>query len=351
MKIKKSELLKSLTKVLPGVETGNVSIDGADTIIFHDGHIYSYNSAISVDVAYADLKIEAVVKGQEFYNCIGKLPDEEIDIEVTDKALEITDEKIKVQIKLIKQDDVLERFKTLAPTDDWADIDGDDFAKALKTCRIAANVTNFAGVYFKGDSAISTNRCIINKYILKNEYPTFWLNDKVVNELAKWNNFEKVQVNKAWVQFMTNDGTVFSARGMNLDNFPYDKIAGLVKAQAAQTPTFTLELTPQFYDALNRASEFSHSYEEYFVVDVEFGKEIKVESARDSGKYEEVVSGLSVDIPNTKKMAFDFKDFIASEKFFKTFKVLADSPDFSTDVPVHCLLENDCAIKIFSSIK
>ena len=351
MKIKKSELLKSLTKVLPGIETGNVSIEGADSIVFHKGHIYSYNSAISVDVDCRDLNIEAIVKGQEFYNCIGKLPNEDIDINVTEKALEITDEKIKVQIKLLKQDDAFEKFKTLEPTDDWTDIDGDDFAKALKTCRIARNVTNFAGIYFLKDTAISSNRCIINKYVLKNEYPTFWLSDKVVNELSKWNTFEKVQVNKGWIQFMTNDGTIFSARGLNLANFPYETIAGIVSTQAAQKPTFTLELTPQFYDALNRASEFSHSYEEYSVVDVEFGKEVKVESARDSGKYEEIVTGLSVDIPNPKKMAFDFKDFIASDKLFKTFKILADSPDFSTDVPVHCLLENDCAIKIFSSIK
>ena len=131
MKIKKSELLKSLTKVLPGIETGNVSIEGADSIVFHKGHIYSYNSAISVDVDCGDLNIEAIVKGQEFYNCIGKLPNEDIDINVTEKALEITDEKIKVQIKLLKQDDAFEKFKTLEPTDDWTDIDGDDFAKAL----------------------------------------------------------------------------------------------------------------------------------------------------------------------------------------------------------------------------
>ena len=347
MKINKSELLKSLNKVLPGIEKGNVTIEGADTIVFHKGHVYSYNSAISVDVDCGDLAIEGIVKGQEFYNCIAKLPSEEIDIEVTEKVLQIHDGKIKVGIKLLPENNLLEKLPT--PTEDWTDIDGNDFANALKTCRISGNATNFAGVYFNKDTAISTNRCIINKYILKNEYPTFWIGDNVLNELVKWNNFEKVQVNKGWVQFVA-DGVVFSARGLNLDNFPYDTISGLINGQAAQKPTFTLELTPQFYDALNRASEFSHTVDEYSVVDVEFGKDIKVMSARDSGDYEEVVENLSAEIPETKTMSFDFKDFIASEKFFKTFKVLADSPDFDTSVPVHCLLENDCAIKMFSSI-
>ena len=350
MKINKSSLLNSLIKVLPGVDTGNVTVEDADTVVFSKGHIYSYNSAISVDVEHEGLELEGVVKGNDFYNGLSKLPGDELDVEVTDKTWEIKDGSIKVSIKLLPQGNLLERFQGLAPTEDWIDIDGEDFNNALKTCTIQSNATNFGGVYFVNDTAISTNRCIINKYILKNEYPTFWISDKAVKEISKWNNFTKVQFNKSWVQFMSDDGIVFSVRGLNIENYPYDKVSGLISAQATQKSAFTLELNSQFYEALNRASEFSHNVDEYFVVDVEFGKEVKVESSRDSGNYEEVITDLSVDLPQPKKLSFDFKDFIASEKFFKTFKVLADGPDFSTDAPIHCMLENDCAIKIFSSI-
>ena len=350
MKINKSNLLKSLTKVLPGIDTGNVRIEGADTIVFSNGHIYSYNSEISVDVECEGLELEGVVKGNDFYNCLSKLPGEEIDVEVTNKTWEIKDGAIKVSIKLLEQGNLLERFKSLTPTDDWVEIDGDDFNMALKTCMIQGNATNFGGVYFIKDTAISTNRCIINKYILKNEYPTFWISEKAVKEISKWNNFDKVQFNKAWVQFMSDDGVVFSVRGLNIENYPYKQVSEIISAQVTQNSAFTIELNSQFYEALGRASEFSHNVDEYFVVDVEFGKEVKVESSRDSGDYEEVITGLSVDLPETKKLSFDFKDFIASEKFFNTFKVLADSPDFPTNAPIHCMLENDCAIKIFSSV-
>ena len=96
MKINRKNLLNTINKVLPGIAVGNVAIDGADTIVFTNGHVYSYNAAISVDAKLPDdIDFKGVVKGQDFYNCISKLPGDEIELEVTESSWEITDGKIK----------------------------------------------------------------------------------------------------------------------------------------------------------------------------------------------------------------------------------------------------------------
>jgi hypothetical protein len=43
MQIVKSEFLSAMKKAMPGVESSNNILQGVDTYIFHNGHIYTYN--------------------------------------------------------------------------------------------------------------------------------------------------------------------------------------------------------------------------------------------------------------------------------------------------------------------
>lgn len=54
MVIQKKELLENLKIVSPGIETGTVVLQGADTFAFHDGFISSYNDTISVTVPISE---------------------------------------------------------------------------------------------------------------------------------------------------------------------------------------------------------------------------------------------------------------------------------------------------------
>ena len=351
MKINRLNLLGQLNKVLPGIATGSVKMENADTIVFMNGHIYSYNTTISVDVkASDDITFNGVVKGQDFYNCLSKLPSDEIDVEITDKSWDITDKNIKVSINLLPTGNLMERFASLVPTENWIDIDGDDFIKALKVCTIKGNNTPYSGVYFEGTSAISTNRWIINKVALKNDYPKCWISDNAVSELLKWNNFTKIQFNKSWVQFKSTDDVIFSVRSLDTAKYPTDKFMPVFNDAVSKKCAFELELKPQFYDAISRAAEFSHTVDEHETITVVFGKEIKIKGSRISGDYEEIVPDMSVDLPSSKEMNFDFDDFISSEKFFDKFKVISDTNDFSTESSLQCILESNCATKLFSSM-
>lgn len=351
MKINRKELLGAINKVLPGIAVGNITVENADTIVFTNGHVYSYNSAISVDAKLPEgVDFKGVVKGQDFYNCISKLPGDEIELKETKSTWEITDDKIKISIKLLPDDNLMERFESLTPTENWTDIDGVDFNKSLKVCAISANNSPYEGIYFSGNKVVSTNKWIINKYISNNNYPEFYIGDKAVSQLIKWNNFTKVQFNKAWVQFLSNDDTVFSVRAKNVSDFPAARILPFLENEVAADKAFTLELKPQFYDAINRASEFSHIIDNHEAVVVEFGKDIKIKGSRTSGNYEEIVNDMTVDIDEPKEMNFDYNDFISSEKFFDTLKVIGKPEDITAERPIHCILESENAVKLFSSM-
>ena len=51
MIVQKKALMESLKMAMPGIETGNSTLSGADAFIFHSGRIYSYNDLISVAIA------------------------------------------------------------------------------------------------------------------------------------------------------------------------------------------------------------------------------------------------------------------------------------------------------------
>ena len=88
MTIDRKQLLESLKFAMPGIETGTVTLQGADTFIFYNGKIYTYNDSVSVCVPISQIglieeNIEGAVKAEEFFKVISKFPSDEINFVVT----------------------------------------------------------------------------------------------------------------------------------------------------------------------------------------------------------------------------------------------------------------------------
>ena len=128
------------------------------------------------------------------------------------------------------------------------------------------NTSKFSGIYFKNNNMVSTDSYAINKFNSKNTYPEFWINNAVVAELLKWNNFTAIQINKMWLQLKSSDGTVFSARTLDLTKFPVDSIVNVLENSIKVEPDFSSEFTEDFYSAINRAASFSSEDEGHEVV-------------------------------------------------------------------------------------
>ena len=96
-----------LTVAMPGIETGNSTLSGADAFIFHSGRIYSYNDLISVAVpieqaGLVEESIEGAVHADEFFKVISKFPSDEIEFEVAEKKWVLKNGKAKAELTLME---------------------------------------------------------------------------------------------------------------------------------------------------------------------------------------------------------------------------------------------------------
>ena len=344
MKVNRLNLIQDMNKALPGIATGTVVLENADTVVFNNGHIYSYNSAISVDVAESNPSgLKGVVKGIDFYNCLTKLPGDEIELEAAEDVWKITDGTIKVKINLLPEGKLFERFDSLKPNENWTEIDSEDFSSGLHICNMPKNSSKFAGIYFKGNNFVSTDSYTINRYSAKNSYPEFWINNSAVNELLKWNNFVAIELNKMWLQLKSNDGTVFSVRTLDITGFPLQRILEVLDKSLELEPNFTSEFTEEFYVAINRAAAFSSEDEGHEIVCFDVGAEGSVVySERVSGAYEEKITSIKSDNPISLKL--DVQTIQDCSTYFSKFKVITRGEN------KNLLLETENAVKQVATV-
>ena len=351
MRINRNKLVSDLSRALPGISVGTVKIEGADTFVFKDNHIYTYNSTISVDViGTEEYGLEGVVSAKEFYDCLAKLPSEEIDVISNEKTWEITDGKIKVTLNLVDIPNIFERFASISPKDDgWKEIKFDDLKKAISICSIPHNSTKFSGLLFNGNNVYSTNQSEINRYELSSEYPTFMISEAAALELLKHDNLTHVQFNKHWVQFLSSENVVFSVREMNKEVFPLDLVKGLLEKVADKPVYTTCKLSDKFFVALSRALAFSNDIDGVKTVSVTFGDEVKVSSMRNSGSYEESVDDMKVDCePFT--IDLDVELFLRTNGVFESLDILGDITPGESKQAVHILFKNGGSVKLCSSV-
>lgn len=322
MKVNRLNLIQDMNKVLPGIATGTVTIENADTVVFNDGHIYSYNSAISVDVAESTPSgLKGVVKGIDFYNCLVKLPGDEIEVESTEDSWNIKDGSIHVKINLLPAKNLFERFEGLKPNDSWVEINGEDFFNGLKICNMPKNSSKYAGIYFKGNNLISTDSYTINKFVAKNTYPVFWISNSAVAELLKWNSFVAIELNKMWLQLKSSEGTVFSVRTLDISSFPVDRIVEVLDKSAEIQPELSSEFTSEFYVAVDRAKAFSSEDDGHEIVTLNIGTDgSTVTSERVSGAYEEQITSIKSETPIMLKL--DVQAILDCSTFFSKFKIV-----------------------------
>lgn len=345
MKINKLKLLNDIEKAMPGIASGTVVIENADSIVFYKNHIYTYNSAVSVCVCDSqESNLNCAVKGIDFYNCLKKLPNEEIEIESTTEQLIIRDGKIKVKVNTLPIDKITDRFDSLIPSENWNEIDGKDFQKALKICTMSKNTSKFAGIYHDKDGFLSTDSYVINTYKTSYNLPDFWIADSAVAELRKWDSFTHVQLNKMWLQFKSVDETIFSVRCLDISSFPIERVKGFIDRTMSLESVFNSTFTTEFYEAVTRASVFSGESDGHQTVEIKFTKTgTTIASKRISGEYEETVENVVSENEDFDLM-FDVSMILESAEYFSDFKLIKNG------ALTIIMLENETAHKVFSNI-
>ena len=343
MKIKRIGLVNDLSKVLPGISTGTSTIEGCDTVLFHEGNIYTYNTMISVMTKDSqNTGLSGVVNAKDFYDCLVKLPSEEIDVKSVKGKWILTDGKIEVTVNLLDMID-LGRFEALKSEEPWTEINGDELTDSIRMTIIKKNKPNFDGVYFDGKLVISTNQIIINKCDGNNDYPTSFVSRNCCEEIIKWKGFTAMRLTKMWLQFKVED-TIFSVRTLNTDDFPLERTNMAYNKISAFNKVCDIELTEKFFRSCGRATAFSNKIEDAYVVSVKFGKETSITSSKTSGSYSEVIDDVVVDHEDFV-VNFDVEILEILNQFFHQISVLEHEGKF------FIVAHNDRCIKVFSSIK
>lgn len=294
MTIQKKQLLESLKKCMPGIETGNFILQGADSFVFHNGKIFSYNDVISVMVpieqtGLVEENISGAVKAKEFYSIVEKFPSDEIEFIVKENGWLLKCGKARAELNL-QNFDFISRFNDLTPTDTWVEV-GEDFIQGIGVCQMANNKTALSGIYVSGKDIISTDGYQINNFKMKTELPAFYISDKSSSELLKVQGIKFMQLQGSWVHFKCEDGNVFSIKTLQSSSFPYDKVKALVDSNDFEKMELHASFPPEVFKAIERATSFGMEISERTAVKLELSENgIMVSSERTSGRYAEKIS-------------------------------------------------------------
>lgn len=297
MVIQKKELLESLKMAMPGIETGSAVLQGADSFVFHDGKIFTYNDVISVVVplnleGLLEEGIEGCVKAEEFFKIISKFPSDNIKFTVGENGTWLLKcGKAKAEMTLLDFD-FKKRFDSISVDEEsWIDL-SDDFTLALGSCRMSTNKTQLSGIFFSGKDAISTDGNQMNQFVMNSsEVSTFWISDNSANELLKLKKLVAMQVQGNWAHFKSEDGTIFSVKTLQVESYPFDRIKTIIDTSDPSKSILHARFPKELFNAIDRAVSFSINISEASAVRLSISKEkIEVSSERSSGKYSEKVS-------------------------------------------------------------
>lgn len=297
MVIKRADLLSVLKQCLPGVEGGNVTLEGADTFIFSGGSIYTYNDIMSVRVPITETglieePLEGAVKASEFFNVINKLSGEEIKASNVDGKWLLKCGKAKIELNLINFD-----YKTRLSNVDieqakWTELPK-DFQTCIGLCKMAGNRSSLSGVLCQDNFVLSTDGWQINKAVMEGtELPLFWVSDTAVTEILKLTGLKEMSITGegSWAHFKTETGCIFSVKTLQAGKWPVSKLLGLLEEHQKTENDISGIFPKELFAAIDRASSFSMELDDYETVNLLLEeKGITVSAQRTAGKYSELV--------------------------------------------------------------
>jgi len=294
IEIQRASFIDAMKKALPGVESSNgkVLLQGADTFVFSDGFVHTYNDNISVSSKLPEevKDLKGAVKAVDFFNLINKFTEDTIQIVEKEQKWIVKSGLAKVEFPLLEPS-ILEYVKKLIP-ENYTPVDlQTDFFNCIKLCLFSSNHSSLSGLYITPKNIVSTDEMRVNYIFCDTKFlEPVWISDTAIGQLIEFSNIKKFYISDKWVHFFTDDGTIFSCKKLNSSNYPYKEIMKIVKEHEKTENDIEGKLPKNLQFAIDRASVLSMNLESFSAVRLSFSKEgIVVYSERSSGKYTELV--------------------------------------------------------------
>jgi len=357
MTIKRTDLLDVLKQCMPGVESGNVSLEGADTFIFSGGHVYTYNDIMSVRVPIVETglieePIESTVRANEFFNTINKMSGEEIKATCADGKLVLKSGKAKIELNQIEFDFKARLANVDAVDEEWIEVPK-DFQMALGLCKMSCNRSSLSGIIFKDDTVVSTDGWQINKCLLPSaKLPLVWISDPAVNEILKLVGLKYLCLKKSWIHFKTENGCVFSVKTLQAEKWPLSKIIGLLDAHKQEEGDITGVFPKELFAAIDRASSFSMDMEDYETVQLTLSKKhISVFAQRTAGKYRENVDWEPDTAPDIDDFVLNVSSMMMSHAAKRSMKFYIHAAEKGGKKTNRLIFTGDFSVHVLSTFQ
>jgi hypothetical protein len=256
---------------------------------FKDGYVHTFKDFVALSIFLGDefKFLKGSIRATEFFSLLSKYTTEKVDINVLETGLEVCSNRSKALFTFLEES-VLKQVDNMALESlIWYPIP-DDFRDALSFCVLGVREYNLEGVRVKDKLALSVDSKRVNYFEMKEPAGDFLLEEKVIAELLKFQDFVQLGQSEQRVFIKLGNGTIISGRRKIDIDYPLDKITAMI-AQISPIETDPKgKLPTTFKSMIGRAAVLSTEMSGLAVIKMTFDKDfIEASTQRSTGKYDE----------------------------------------------------------------
>lgn len=326
----KTETIKALETVINAVDKKESPLlVGTDSFIFGDGYVYTTNMGMAFSHPI-DTDIECTVKAHETLKVLKKFKGEDLQFSLKKGALEATDGKSKLKMKLIDEDaQIRETISSLGLDNlDWNPFP-EDFLEGIRLCSFAMTrdgnrQPKIFGIAVEDRYVWATDESRISRFEMSGEMPRIQIPFKAVLTIVKLTHPPtEYALDNGRIYLKSDSGVIFITAELDTD-FPVDGLSEIIGSYDTEEDKYV------FPEGLERSIELA---EVMSAEDKELalpcitisrkGKHLIVKGEKECGSVEDKIEfsgdmfkdGLSITIPPEflKIVLGTTRDFYVSE--------------------------------------
>lgn len=293
--LEKESLLAAIKKVIPGVEKGKSTIEGADQLLFSGKFVHSYNGMVAVSAPCDTQGQEFAVKGLDFFRLVDRMNDLLLSIELVGGKLKVTGGRTKASMSLLDPSKIKTYVAAINVEAVQFNKVPEGFVDGIRITSISGNTTKLKGVavtdYEDGSAVIATDMKRICLTKLPSPMSTFWVDDGTLSDAFKCGEPLEYSVTGPWLHFKYEDGTVFSAQRKDHAGYPFTTCKNFVNAIPSAEVKMSGRLPQDIKDAVNRVAVLASGTEDNSsLVEMIFHKdELELHAEKQGGEATETI--------------------------------------------------------------
>lgn len=256
--IEKDGLLAAIKKVIPGVEKGLSSDNGAEQLLFTGTSVHSCNGIVSVSAPCDTQGLEFSVKGLDFYKLVERLNGPELSFEIAGNAVKVKGGRTRAKLPLLNPDKLKAYLENVASASVTFKPCPEKFVPAVRVSIISGNVANLRGVavteYLGGSAVVATDSKRICFSSIPEKMDSFLVDDAVILDALKCGDPDGYAVVGPWFHLHFPDGTIFSARRKDHSVYPFTAVKNSVGVAETTDPELVGKLPADIKAAVERVA-------------------------------------------------------------------------------------------------